>query len=100
MVIGGCRHEPRLWTREQENRKRPILMFGALCFLSVVLPFLAVPNVERWSGFWSWCMRYGTGRLHLKDTQSYLPLLSIEKEGAFATNIILQNRLSVAITEQ
>jgi MFS family permease len=80
--------------------KGPILMFGALCFLSVVLPFLAFPDVERW-GWFPLVVVYalhGTGRATFEGTlkATFADYFPYEKEGAFA-NIILQNGLSSAI---
>jgi MFS family permease len=80
--------------------KGPILIFGALCFFAVVLPFLVVPNVERW-GWFPLVVVYalhGTGRATFEGTlkATFADYFPYEKEGAFA-NIILQNGLSSAI---
>jgi MFS family permease len=84
----------------QKIGKGPILIFGAVCFFAVVLPFLVVPNVERWSWFPLVVVYalHGTGRATFEGTlkATFADYFPHEKEGAFA-NIILQNGLSSAI---
>jgi MFS family permease len=84
----------------QRIGKGPILIFGALCFFAVVLPFLVVPNVEQWGWFPLVAVYalHGTGRATFEGTlkATFADYFPYEKEGAFA-NIILQNGLSSAI---
>lgn len=78
--------------------KGPILVFGALCFLCVALPFVAWPDVRESWGWQSLVFVYtmhGTGRATFEGTlkATFADYFANEKEGAFA-NIILQNGLA------
>ena len=78
----------------------PVLIFGAICFSGVVLPFLVLPNTADW-GVPLLLVVYtfhGTGRATFEGTlkATFADYFAYEKEGAFA-NIILQNGLSGAI---
>lgn len=80
--------------------KGPVLIFGAVCFVGVVLPFMAVPDTRTWGLpmllFVYTC--HGTGRATFEGTlkATFADFFPHEKEGGFA-NIILQNGLSGAI---
>lgn len=80
--------------------KGPVLNFGAICFFMVAFPFVAFPDLERWT--WPFLVGiytlHGTGRATFEGTlkATFADYFGYEKEGAFA-NIILQNGLSSAI---
>jgi MFS family permease len=84
----------------QKTGKGPVLIVGALCFLGVVVPFLLVPDIERWTWFPLVLVytMHGTGRATFEGTlkATFADYFPGEKEGAFA-NIILQNGLSSSI---
>ena len=78
----------------------PILIFGAICFLGVVFPFVVVPDTKKWSMTLLTCIYtfHGCGRATFEGTlkATFADYFAYEKEGAFA-NIILQSGLSGAI---
>ena len=74
--------------------KGPVMLFGNIMFLGVVLPFILKPNLETWT----WPLlafvyaSQGIGRATFESTMKavFADFFPYEKEGAFA-NIILQN---------
>jgi MFS family permease len=76
--------------------KGPVMVFGNLMFLGVVLPFVVKPNLDTWT----WHLlafvyaSQGIGRATFESTMKgvFADFFPYEKEGAFA-NIILQNGL-------
>ena len=78
----------------------PVLILGALCFIGVVIPFVAVPDTSNWNVAMLIMVYtfHGTGRATFEGTlkATFADYFAYEKEGAFA-NIILQNGLSGAI---
>lgn len=80
--------------------KGPILIFGALCFGGVVLPFIVQPDAAKygWATLIAVYSLHGTGRATFEGTlrATFADYFSYEKEGAFA-NIILQNGISSGV---
>lgn len=78
----------------------PILIFGALCFGGVVLPFVVQPDASRygWAALIAIYSLHGTGRATFEGTlrSTFADYFSYEKEGAFA-NIILQNGIASGV---
>jgi len=77
-----------------------ILMFGALCFGGVILPFVVQPDATHYgwaSLLWVYSL-HGTGRATFEGAlrSTFADYFSYEKEGAFA-NIILQNGIASGI---
>lgn len=76
--------------------KGPVMLFGNLMFLGVVLPFVCKPNLTTWT--WQLLAfvyaSQGIGRATFESTMKavFADFFPYEKEGAFA-NIILQNGL-------
>jgi MFS family permease len=80
----------------QDYGKGPVMVFGNLMFLGVVLPFVFKPNLATWT--WQLLAfvyaSQGIGRATFESTMKavFADFFPYEKEGAFA-NIILQNGL-------
>ena len=80
--------------------KGPILIFGALCFGGVVLPFIVQPDAREygWTALIAVYAFHGTGRATFEGTlrATFADYFAYENEGAFA-NIILQNGIASGI---
>jgi MFS family permease len=80
--------------------KGPILIFGALCFGGVILPFIVQPDAGEygWAALIVVYSFHGTGRATFEGTlrATFADYFAYENEGAFA-NIILQNGIASGV---
>jgi hypothetical protein len=94
LAVGRSCMSPRL-------TKMSILMAGSLCFAGVALPFVLVPNANRWN--WKMLLLvytfHGLGRATFESTlkAAFADFFGrVEKEAAFA-NIVLQNGVASSV---